>query len=59
MALQRQWVIDVLRRLGYREAADYAARELPDEVSRKELEEFADRHGIGRDELIDRMGGSP
>ena len=59
MALQRQWVIDVLRRSGYREAADDAARELPDEVSRQEVEEFGDRHGISRDELIDRMGGSP
>jgi hypothetical protein len=59
VALDRQWLVDALRRLGYREAAEDAARELPDEISRKEVEEFGDRHGIGRDELIDRMGGSP
>jgi hypothetical protein len=55
----RQWLVDVLRQLGYQEAADDAARELPDQVSRKEMEEFGDRHGIGRDELVNRMGGSP
>jgi hypothetical protein len=55
----RQSVVDELRRLGYREAADAAARELPAEVSQKELEEFGDRHDISRDELMNRMGGSP
>jgi hypothetical protein len=59
VATDRHWVVEALRRLGYREAADDAARELPDQVSRKQLEEFGDRHGIGRDELVNRMGGSP
>jgi hypothetical protein len=59
VAVDRQWVVDVLQRLGYREAADDAARELPDQISQQELREFGDRHGIGVDELRNRMGGSP
>jgi hypothetical protein len=59
VAQDRQWLVDVLRQLGYQEAADDAARELPDKVSLKEMEDFGDRHGIGRDELVNRMGGSP
>lgn len=55
----RQWLVDVLRHLGYTQAADAALREMPDEFGLKQLEEFGDRHGIGRDELISRMGGSP
>jgi hypothetical protein len=59
MGTSRQWVVDTLRRLGYREEADEASRELPDEVSRKQLAEFCDKHGVSRDALNDRMGGSP
>ena len=59
MARDKQAVIDELRRLGYREAADAAVRELPDQVTQKELEEFGDRQGISVDELVNRMGGSP
>ncbi len=58
MSQDRQWVIDTLRRLGYAEAAD-AAQMLPDPVSLEQLQEFGDRYGISRDELISRMGGSP
>lgn len=59
MAYDRQWIIDQLRRLGYTQEADEAARTLPDQVSGEELTEWGDRHGISRDEIIDRMGGSP
>ena len=59
MAYDRQWVIDTLRHLGYATEADEAARELPAEISPEELLRFADRHGLSRDELTDRMGGSP
>ena len=59
MAYSRQWFVDTLRRLGYQQEADEASRVLPDEVDREQLEEFADRHGISRDQLTDRMGGSP
>jgi hypothetical protein len=59
VAQDKQAVVDELRHLGYQEAADAAVRELPDQVSRKELEEFGDRHNVSRDELVNRMGGSP
>jgi len=59
MAYERQWLIDTLHRLGYQKVADEAMRVLPEEVELDELKEFTDRHGISRDEIINRMGGSP
>ena len=59
MAYSRQWVVDTLRRLGYRQEADEALRVLPEEVDLEQLEDFGDRYGISRDELVNRMGGSP
>ena len=59
MAYSRQWVADTLRRIGYQQEADEALRVLPEEIDRRQLEEFSDRHGISRDELVSRMGGSP
>jgi hypothetical protein len=59
MGYSRRWVVDTLRRIGYPQEADEALRVLPDEVDPEQLEEFGDRHGIPRDELINRMGGSP
>jgi hypothetical protein len=59
MGYSRQWVVDTLRRIGYLEEADEALRVLPDDIDRKQLQEFGDRHGINRDTLINRMGGSP
>jgi hypothetical protein len=59
MAESRQWVVDRLRRMGYAQEADDAARELPDPVDLEELMAFGNRHGISRDELMSRMGGSP
>jgi hypothetical protein len=59
MAQDRQWFVDTLRRLGYTEAAEAAARELPDPVSMEELRTFADRYAISRDEVMSQMGGSP
>jgi hypothetical protein len=35
MPQDRQWVIDLLRRLGYTRAAEEAARELPDPVTKE------------------------
>jgi hypothetical protein len=45
--------------MGFSRAAEEAERELPDPVEIKELEEFGNRHGINRGELMSRMGGSP
>ena len=59
MAFSRQWVADTLRRIGYPQEADEALRVLPEEVDRRQLEEFGDQHGISRDEMVSRMGGSP
>jgi hypothetical protein len=59
MAYSRQWLVDTLRRLGFPREADEALRALPDEVDRRQLLEFADRHGIDSSTLTDRMGGSP
>jgi hypothetical protein len=59
MPHDRQWLVDTLRRLGYPQAAEDAARELPDPVSLEEVQKFADRHGLSRDEVVSRMGGSP
>ncbi|HEX3305150.1 MAG TPA: hypothetical protein VHS32_02765 [Streptosporangiaceae bacterium] len=59
MSQDRQWFVNTLRNLGYTEAADEAARELPDPVSMEELKKFADRYNISRDEVISQMGGSP
>ena len=57
---ERQSLVDMLRRLGRGQAADEAAREMPERFSRKQLDDFARRHGIlSRDELTDLMGGSP
>jgi hypothetical protein len=59
MAYSKQWLVDGLRHMGYTQAADDALREMPDEFDLKQLQEFGDRHGISRDEVISRMGGSP
>jgi hypothetical protein len=59
MPHDRHWVTDTLRHLGYPEVAEKAARELPDPATMDQIAAFADRHGISRDELTSRMGGSP
>jgi hypothetical protein len=59
MGYSRQWVVDTLRRFGYLQEADEALRVLPDDIDLNQLEEFGNRHGISRDELINQMGGSP
>ena len=57
MAVSKQWVIDMLNHMGYPEAAKDAAQVLPDPVDLEQLEEFGDKHGISRSELVSRMGG--
>ena len=59
MAYTRQWLVDILRRLGYMQAADDALREMPEEFDLKQLQGFGERDGISRDEVTDAMGGSP
>lgn len=59
MQLSRQEVVDSLRRLGFPQVADEAARDLPDPVDQERLQELCDRLGLTLDEFISRMGGSP
>jgi len=59
MAYDRQQVVVLLRRLGYTQAADEAARVLPDPVSLGQFWELADKCGNTGDELNSRMGGGP
>jgi hypothetical protein len=55
----RQYVVDQLNRLGYREQADEASRDLPDPVDINRLEAWGVQHGVSYDEIVSRMGGSP
>jgi hypothetical protein len=59
MQYSRQYVVDKFRLLGYSQLADEALRDLPDPVDLDELQAWSMRHGLSRDELISRMGGSP
>ena len=55
----RQYVVDLMNRLGYRDLADEALRELPDPVDVDRLAAWCAQHGLSYDELVSRMGGSP
>ena len=55
----RLYVAGMLRRQGFPELADVALRELPDPVDAEQLESWGMRHGVSKDDLISRMGGSP
>lgn len=52
-------IVRLLQSVGLPQVAEEAQRELPDEFDLERAVEFGARHGITRDELISRMGGSP
>jgi hypothetical protein len=52
-------LVRVLRNAGLEEVAEEAERSLPEMVDLDRAAEFGLRHGITRDELVNRMGGSP
>jgi len=54
-----KWLVDLLCRLGYTQEADDALQVLPEKFDLQQLQRFADRHGINRDDVISQMGGSP
>jgi hypothetical protein len=58
MAISKKWAIDMMNRMGYTEAAEEASRVFPDQIELKQLEEFGDKHGISRSELVSAMGGT-
>ena len=55
----RQELVAIMRRTGYTELADEAERVLPDPVDSDQLQAFAQRHGVSKDDIISEMGGSP
>ena len=59
MQYTRQHVVDMLRRAGFRDAADKAMLELPDVIDVDRLADWAMKHGITRDAIISEIGGSP
>ncbi|MFG2918993.1 MULTISPECIES: hypothetical protein [unclassified Kitasatospora] len=59
MEYSRSEVIAALQRAGYSEEAEEALHELPDPVDLDRLAAWGQEHGITRDGLISRMGGSP
>ena len=59
MQYSKQEVIEILRRGGLAKLADEAALELPDPVDFHRLDEWCFQHGITRDQMISRFGGSP
>jgi hypothetical protein len=59
MQCARQDVVDMLRRTGLPELAEETLRVLPDPVDLDFAAKVLQSYGVTRDELIDRMGGSP
>jgi len=59
MQFSRQHVVDLLRRTGLADAADEAERVLPDPVDLDTVIQWGAKHGVTRDDLVSRMGGSP
>ena len=55
----KQQVAEMLRKIGYPQAADEALRILPDQMGVREVLKFTRERGIFTDDLISRMGGSP
>jgi hypothetical protein len=59
MQCSRQDLIDMLRRTGFSEVADEIPGLLPDPVDLNDAARVLEPHGINKNELINRMGGSP
>jgi hypothetical protein len=59
MEYSLQHLVHVLRRTGLAEVADEAERTLPDPVDSATIERFCAAHGLTKDTLMNRMGGSP
>lgn len=55
----RQEIVNVLRKAGLYELAEEAMRDLPDPVDFDRVLQWAAQHGVSREGLINRMGGSP
>jgi hypothetical protein len=58
-ALPKAEVLRVLRRAGRPDTAEQLAALLPDPVDLDRDAPLLEQHGLSRDVLVDRMGGSP
>jgi hypothetical protein len=59
MEIPKQQVVDVLRAAGLTQLADEVLRSLPEVVDLDRAADLLQQHGITRDSLVSRMGGSP
>jgi hypothetical protein len=59
MEVPRQHVVHILQMAGLPDLAEEAQRVLPDPVEYDHAARFLAQHGITKDELISRRGGSP
>jgi len=59
MQVHKERVVDVLRAAGFTQLADEVLRSWPDQVDVDRAEDLLLRHGVTKDTLISRMGGSP
>jgi hypothetical protein len=59
MAVSRQQIVTMLRRAGMEDAVADALAILPDQVGASEAMVFCTEHGLSKESLVDRMGGSP
>jgi hypothetical protein len=59
MQVTRQHVVDLLRIVGLPKLAEEARMVLPDTLEYNQAARFLAQHGITKDELISRRGGSP
>jgi hypothetical protein len=58
-AMPRSEVLAMLRRAGLPQLIADAERELRDPTEVRQLEQWAARHGMTKDWMVSRMGGSP
>jgi hypothetical protein len=60
MQVSKQSVVELLRKAGLFEVAEYAEQTFPDPVDLDDAQKLGfERFGITRDDLISRLGGSP
>jgi len=59
MDLSLPQFIRALRRAGLPDVASAAIQTLPNPVDSKMLDRFCAEHGVTRESLVERMGGSP
>jgi len=59
MQTTRENIVAALRHAGLVDEAEHAERLLPDSGEFDEMVKPLEAHGISRDMLIDRLGGSP